>query len=188
VTIPVYENESSAEDIVNPMAERLWRDNPEQAMCGLGTFSAETGGLNETTNSINLASSMIGLAAEDPSRFIFLVSHLDPVFQDIVIQHYMLGRNFAQIGAVLYPEKSQGHALGAELMVKRGNQKALRQLAEVLKNGGRVERRRSVRVVRIKAARDLGDFVIHPNGQLGELFALGWSVLSRASSWGFDEC
>ena len=168
---------------------RLFRESPESALAGSGLFSIETSPIP--------ASSVIELATNSPDRFLSLVAFMVPLIQDILIQYYLLGRTYDQIGDLLFPRLTDRRQA-----VKTGNRIGVRALAVAASCGGDVSTiptdspLRSAWSdmlnwspstggrIRVRAPRDLGDFVIHPNGQLGELFAPRWSVLGPRASTG----
>src|ERR1700678_301761 len=87
----------------------LFRRSEAEAVAGLGLVSVET------VPEENRAPTIIALAFESPERFVELVSHLSPLIQDIFFQYYLLGRTYAQIGAVLFPKKTSN---AAQFLVK----------------------------------------------------------------------
>ena len=124
---------------------------------------------------MGLGNPIMVLATEGPERFVELASYLSPVIQDILLQYYLLGRTYAQIGAVLFPGKTRLRQIEA---TKDGNRIGLKALAVVVKYGavahmadgaeGRAWRAmldwktgaERCRGTRMKAPADLGDFVI----------------------------
>lgn len=160
----------------------MWSGDEGGAFFGNGLLSAES---QIETNPV------VELSAYDTDRFVELVSFLAPLVQDILFQHYLLGRTYAQIGLVLFPEH-----LRATQTVEIGHRLGVRALCAVIKCRGKLEKlpkrgplaeawnrmldwqpRINGRMVKLRAAHDLGDFVISPNGQLGELFAPAWSAM-----------
>ena len=181
---------SDDELLTQSRSEALFRDDPDSALAGGGLLSSEAHGTP-------LSMAAITLATESPDRFLSLVSTLTPIIQDILIQYYLLGRTYDQIRSLLFPRNTSNEC------VKIGNRIGVRALAvaasgisiaalppdsplrsawsDMLRwnpdHGGR-------RPVTIRAPRDLGSFIIHPNGQLRELFAPRWSVLPGAGGKG----
>ena len=147
---------------------------------------------------------IFNLCSEDPARFIELVSFLSPVTQDILIQYYLLGRTYEQIGMLLFPDNTFWTQVE---YVKWGNEIGIKALGAVIAFGGRptegqLRRRPNLaepfrrmlafktdldsRVVKMKSPPSFGKFSVTPNGDLGELFPPSWSAM-RARGSG-DRC
>lgn len=180
-------------------AHLLYAENEDYVRAGLATISIETTG-DECAipgSMSSLSAPLLTLATTHPDRFLKLVDNLTPILQDVFIQYYLMGRTYAQIGSLLFPSRG---ANAAEIQVKTGHRIGIDALCVYLKTRGRISRlgrrsmmrgqwarmlqwqreSRSTTPLRVRAHRDLGEFVIHPNGQLDELFAPSWSVLGRA--------
>ena len=172
-------------------ADEIFRQDEHAALSGSTTLSAETMPM-EWNSTVPL----LNLATDSPDRFLHLISHLTPILEDIFIQYYLMGRTYAQIGALLFPSRGSN---AAEIQVKTGHRIGVDALCVYLRTRGRISRlgqrsamrgqwarmlewQRSTarRPLRIRLHDDLGEFVVHPNGQLDELFAPSWSVLGRA--------
>lgn len=180
-------------------AVTLYRQDPESGYRRL--VSAETD--PETDQSLPI----MNLAMNDQKRFIELASFLSPTVQDIFYQYYLLGRTYAQIGRVLFPDKT---IVASEITVKRGNYFGLRAMCAVIRCGGKptakhereypefaeayqsmlnFQSRLDFRsLTKAKTSRDLGDFFITPNGHMAEFFPPSWSVLGPRSCLGFNQC
>lgn len=166
-------------------AKRAFRECPEAVLAGNVILSVES----ESEGS--RMSPVVEMALVDPERFVELVSFLPALAQDILFQHYLLGRTYAQIGLVLFPNHARatqtveiGHRLGVRALCAiikcRGNKAKLPKRGPLAQAWERMFAWHPVingRMVELKAAHDLGDFVIAPNGQLGELFAPAWSAM-----------
>ena len=166
-------------------SQSVFHDSESRALAGEGTHSAETH-FHDNSNAI------LSLALTTPDRFRSLVDLLPPLIADIFYQYYVLGRTYSQIGVTLFPGRSTN---AQQMLVKRGNQRGARALAELVADrpglfladairwSSRYDRSRHA-AVRIRAHRDLGAFVVAPNGQLRELFAPSWSVMGPSSTIG----
>lgn len=150
----------------------------------------------ETDPASDRSLAIMNLAESDTERFVELVSFLSPVVQDVLFQYYLLGRTYAQIGAVLFPNKT---TVAAQVLVKTANKLGVRALGGVIKCGGAPSREQaakypeaaeayndmhafSVRLpdvptVNLKTPGSFGQFAVTPNGDLSELFPPSWSVL-----------
>jgi hypothetical protein len=192
IDIGIVSGDADPSTLIAHRAQSLWRDSPDAAFAGDGLLSAES------QSDMDRSLAIVSLATDAPDRFISLVSHLTPIVQDILYQHYLLGRTYEQIGRVLFP----GHVRLTQ-PVQLGNRLGLRALCAVIKCRGNLARlprrgplaaawrdmlewhpRVSRRPVRLRSTSDLGSFVIAPNGQLGELFAPAWSILTSHRSLG----
>ena len=140
----------------------------------------------------------LALASDDPDRFIELCWYLTPICHDILIQYYILGRTHHQIGSLFFSDRS---TVAIKWQIQKGHQIAVKALAVASRFDGpplesaeprfrkawkdmlnwepRIENRR-----KLKAHSGLGEFVVIPNGQLGELFAPTWSVLGPCTKEG----
>lgn len=167
-----------------------FRRDPDSATSGSSLISSETDPASDRSLAI------MNLAESDTERFVELVSFLSPVVQDVLFQYYLLGRTYAQIGAVLFPNKT---TVAAQVLVKTANKLGVRALGGVIKCGGAPSREQaakypeaaeayddmhafSVRLpdvptVNLKTPRSFGQFAVTPNGDLSELFPPSWSVL-----------
>ena len=179
-------------------AESLWRDDPDSAFAGLGLLSAES------SAAIDHSDPLLALTTSNPARFLSLVADLPPLIADILIQYYLLGRTYAQIGALLFPRRSRNAQCIAVKLGNRYGRAALAALircgspSRILARGPNSPFRRawdrasqwrayeSHRPATLRSPRDLGDFVITPNGQLSELFAPSWSVLGPSAGGGSE--
>jgi len=190
IDIGIVSGDADPATLTAHRAQSLWRFDPDAALTGDGLLSAES------QSDMDRSSAMVALATDSPDRFIALASHLTPLVQDILYQHYLLGRTLTQIAAVLFPENTPGHGGSGRRTAMIGHQIGIRALTVVIRCHGHIDRiprrgpvadawhrmldwnpRTSRRMVRLRTARDLGSFVIAPNGQLSELFAPSWSVL-----------
>lgn len=170
-------------------AYQFFLEDPEAAMQGERLSSAES------SPDIDRSSAILELAHNHPERFIELVSKLSPVIQDIFFQYYLLGRTYAQIGAILFPEAGPH---GNYVRVRRGNSIGISALCAVIAFNGpppaRTKKKAlakayrdmlkfnfATRTVQAKAPKSFGFYEVTPNGDLGELFSPSWSVLKRNS-------
>jgi hypothetical protein len=183
-----------ADRSVDEHARTLWRESPEAAFAGNGLYSAEAiGHIHSTRPELRLSFAVVTLATNDPERFLSLTSQLTPIIQDILIQYYLLGRTYWQIGSLLFPGRSlestervirDGHGIGLSalaLSIRSGESTDIRDSDPLWRNMLEwTPREKDRRSVRVKTPRDLGDFIIVPNGQLGELFAPAWGMFNRA--------
>lgn len=193
--LPDHNPFSPEEHLCGARAQDIFNESPDNSLSGTGLYSAESvPGWGRTT-------SVIEYVTDEPDRFLSLVAHLTPVVEDILIQYYLLGRTYSQIGSLLFPLKAERVRCWT---VHKGTRIGLAALASLLASGGTLpiaaahsapwtemlgwvpldsDRRRTIR---LRAPRDLGDFVIVPNGQLAELFAPRWSVLGPSASGGAE--
>lgn len=172
----------------------IFRESPEKAIAGQTLVSAE--GSPE-----GLSTAILGIIESDREKFLYLISLLSPVIQDIFIQYYLLGRTYAQIGAVLFPRQTQG---SQAFTVQTGNRIGLRALCAVIKFGGEPTKKQAKKFpelalaytemqkfqnaergdLEVAASSILGDFVVPLQADLAEFFSPSWSVMWRRGMTG----
>lgn len=89
------EKKTAFETVSDARAERFFTDSPEEALSGSRLASAEA------DPGADRSLAIVNLAVDEPERFLELVSYLPHALQDIVYQHFLLGRTQTQIGNLL---------------------------------------------------------------------------------------
>src|SRR5512146_1704992 len=109
----------------------IFEESESAALSATGLYSSET------LAAADRSSAILALATSDPDRLLALAARLTPILEDILIQHYLLGRSYAQIGRVLFSANPPNTQFK---WTRLGNHCAVRALAALLSVDGDTSR------------------------------------------------
>lgn len=173
-------NPSIFETMSTVRSIELFRIDPEAALSGSGLSSAES----DPSQDRSLA--IVSLAAEQPERFMELLSHLPALVQDVFLQYYVLRRTQAQIAETLginqSPDVWQALALGSEAICaiiawgpdpkKMNGHPAAASYRKILTWKTKPDNQKPLKV---RTPKNLGDFSITADdSNLSEFFIFKW--------------